>query len=103
MTSTLGVLALLFVIAVLPKVPWYVKAIIQIVIGAVIYNAFSDSFFELPVSEDAKITELFGGNGGQPEFNPISMGVVGAVLGLIMTAVVTIIGKVMGKSSTEDE
>lgn len=103
MTSTLGVLAVFFIIAVLPKVPWYVKAILQIVVGAVIYNAFGDSFFELPVSEDATLTELFGGNGGEDRFNPLSMGVVGTVLGLILTVVVTVIGKLMGKSNKEDE
>ena len=73
------------VIGLIPQIPLPVKLVLQLGIAAVIYFAFSSTFFPLPVSEDAKITELMGGDGGLGQFNLVSMGVVYAILGVIFS------------------
>lgn len=108
MTSTILVLGLYFVIAFLPKVPWYVKVGLQLIIGAVIYFGFPETEFSFP--DDFVFQSLIGGN---PEwlgesFNKLAMGVVGTAFGLICTVVATIIYAIFGKKtesedSTEEE
>ena len=91
MTSTILVLGLYFVIAFLPKVPWYVKVVLQLIMGAVIYFGFPETEFGFP--DSFPIQSVIGGN---PEwlgesFNKLAMGVIGTVLGLTFTIVATII------------
>lgn len=91
MTKTFLVLGVYFGIAVVPKLPWYVKVILQLVLGVVIYFGFPEAMFDLPAGDKLPISSLFGGS---PEwagegFNKYSMGFLGTVLGLVATAVAT--------------
>ena len=99
MAATIIALVLYFGIAFAPKVPWYVKVVLQIIIGLVIYFAFKETSFELP--ECLPMSSLFGGdaydmNGG---FNKYAFGILGTVLGLIGTVIATIIYALVGKKS----
>lgn len=99
MSYTIGALFLYFAIAFAPKVPWYVKVAGQIVLGLVIYFLFKDTEFVLPGGDSLPMSSLFGGDafdiyGG---FNKYAFGIIGTVLGLIMTAVATIVYAVVGK------
>ena len=99
MAATIIALVLYFGIAFVPKVPWYVKVVLQIIMGLVIYFVFKETSFELP--EGLPMSSLFGGdaydmNGG---FNKYAFGVLGTVLGLIGTVIATIIYALVGKKS----
>lgn len=103
MTGTIVALVLYFGIAFAPKVPWYVKVILQIVMGLVIYFYFKETSFDLPMGDKLPMSSLFGGdaydlNGG---FNKYAFGILGTVLGLIGTVIATIIYAVLGKKSEE--
>lgn len=105
MTNTFLALGAYFIVAFLPKVPWYAKVLIQVVIGAVIYFGFSETMFDLPAGDSLPISSLFGGSsewsGGG--FNKYAMGVLGTVLGLIMTLVATVLYGLLGiGGSTKD-
>lgn len=103
MAITILVLALYFVIAFLPKVPWYVKVLAQIGIGLVIYFGFADTSFDLPMGEKLPMSTLFGGN-AYPEFgsyNKYAFGILGTILGLLATIVATILYAIIGKKSED--
>lgn len=87
MAVTVGVLLLAVVIGLVPQIPLPVKLVIQLAIAAVIYFVFSEATFPLPVSEDALLTELFGGNGGMGGFNKVSMGVLYAAVGILFSLI----------------
>lgn len=103
-TSTIIALGLYFAIAFVPKVPWYIKIVLQIIVGLVIYNVYTETMFDLPMGDKLPITALFGGS---PEwdgggFKPLTMGVLGTVLGLIGTGIATGIYAVIGKKNSDD-
>ncbi len=98
--GTLGILALFIVIGCLPKVPWWAKVVIQLIIGAVIYIAFSDKWFEFPYGDTLPISMLAGGNAGSEGFAYLSMGVLGTVIGLLFTALATVVGLLLKKKES---
>ena len=103
MAATIIALVLYFGIAFAPKVPWYVKVVLQIIMGLVIYFVFKETSFELPMGNKLPMSSLFGGdaydmNGG---FNKYAFGVLGTVLGLIGTVVATVIYALVGKKSED--
>ena len=103
-TSTIIALGLFFGIAIVPKVPWYIKVVAQIIVGAVIYLGFTETMFDLPMGDKLPISALFGGS---PEwegggFKPLTMGVLGTVLGLLATGLATALYAVIGKTSDGD-
>lgn len=102
------VLGLFFIVAFAPKVPWYAKLVVQLIIGAVVYFGFGDTMFDLPMGDTLPISSLFGGAmseemGGDGSFNKLSLGVIGTVLGFIMTAVATGLYAVLGIGKKKDE
>jgi len=105
MKSTIIALGLYFAIAFVPKVPWYVKVVLQLVLGGVIYFAFTETMFDLPMGDSLPISSIFGGSpqwGDDPApFNKYAMGVVGTVLGLIATGFATLIYSIFGKKKEE--
>lgn len=105
MTKTFLVLGIYFVVAFLPKVPWYAKIVLQLILGAVLYFAFADTMFDLPMGDSLPISSVFGGSPsfGDGQFNKYAMGVLGTVLGLLMTVVATVIYALLGKKSDSDE
>ncbi|MFA5504086.1 MAG: hypothetical protein WC314_04780 [Vulcanimicrobiota bacterium] len=103
MISTIVALLLYFGIAFVPKVPWYVKVILQIIMGLVIYFVFKEHSFELPMGDKLPMSSLFGGdaydlNGG---LNKYAFGILGTVLGLLGTAVATVIYALLGKKNAD--
>lgn len=98
MTSTIIALLLFFGIAFAPKVPWFAKMGIQIVLGLGIYFGLKETEFMLP-----KVGSMYGGNAFDVMEGVawLSMGVLGTGLGLIATLVATILYKVFGKSSDD--
>ncbi len=103
MTGTIVALLLYFAVAFAPKVPWYVKVVVQIIMGLVIYFVFKEHSFELPMGDKLPMSSLFGGdaydlNGG---FNKFAFGILGTVLGLLATIVATIIYALVGKKSED--
>ena len=103
MTTTIIALGVFFVIAFLPKVPWFAKIFLQLALGGIIYFVFSETMFDLPMGDSLPISSLFGGDGGMGEFNKLSMGVVGTVLGMLGTLVATILYKLLGKNSADED
>lgn len=103
MLKTFGVLAAFLVPAVIPKIPWWAKLVIQIGLGLLVYNVFVETEFPLPMADTLPISSFFGGNvakaWGDPEakFAFLSMGFLGTVLGVFLTLIVTAIGALMGK------
>jgi hypothetical protein len=104
MIYTFVVLGLYFIIAFLPKVPWYAKLVLQIILGAVIYMGFPEAEFVLPMGDSLPFSSLLGGNPewmGLP-FNKYAMGVLGTVLGILGTVFATILYAIFGKKSEGD-
>lgn len=109
MGKTIGTLAVFVIVGFLPKVPWWAKLLIQIVIGAVIYTQMAESEFPLPSPDTNPIgAALYGGNIAKawgmpdaPKLAFLSMGVIGTVLGVLSTAVGTVIGLIIGKKKEE--
>ena len=104
MISTFLVLGLFFVVALLPKVPWYVKIVVQLIIGAVVYFVFSDTMFDLPMGDSFPSSSIFGGApseemGGDGSFNKYALGVLGTVLGIVGTFLMTGAYALFGKKS----
>lgn len=105
MGKTIGTLAVFIVVGLLPKVPWWAKLLIQLVIGAVIYIAMAEAEFPLPAPDTNPIgASLYGGNiekawgmDTAPKLAFLSMGVIGTVLGFLSTGLGTVIGLVVGK------
>lgn len=105
MTKTFLVLGAYFFIAFMPKVPWYVKVLLQVIIGAVIYYGFPETMFDLPAGDKLPISSLFGGS---PEwtgegFNKYAMGIIGTVLGLVMTVIATVLYAFLGVGGSTQE
>ena len=105
MTKTFLVLGAYVLIAFVPRVPWYVKVALQLIMGAVIYFGFPEVEFELPYGDSLPISSLFGGS---PEwagggFNKYAMGVAGTALGLIATVVATAAYALLGIGKKEEE
>lgn len=102
---TFSVLAVMVIIGLLPnKVPIWLKLIVQIGVGLGIYFGMSASTFN--IAEDAKISMLFGGQGGIPDtpaFNPLSMGFVSGVLGVVSSVIGFGIWKLVGRRSKAEE
>ena len=102
---TFSVLAVMVIIGLLPnKVPIWAKLILQVGVGLAIYFGMSESTFN--IAEDAKISTLFGGQGGipgTPAFNPLSMGFVSGALGLISSVIGFGIWKLVGRCSKSEE
>lgn len=103
MVKTFGTLLAFLLPAVLPKVPWWAKLLIQIGLGLLVYNVFVESEFPFPMADTLPISSLFGGNvakaWGDPEakFAFLSMGFLGTVLGVLLTLVTTALGALFGK------
>ncbi len=105
MGKTIATLAIFVIIGFLPKVPWWAKLLVQVVIGGVIYFMMADGEFPLPNPDTNPIgASLYGGNVEKawgldtaPAIAPISMGFIGTVLGVLSTAVGTVIGLIVGK------
>jgi hypothetical protein len=105
MGKTFGTLAVFVVVGLLPKVPWWAKLLIQIVVGAVIYIALAETEFPLPSPDTNPIgASLYGGNiekawgmDTAPKLAFLSMGVLGTVIGLLTTGVATVIGVILDK------
>lgn len=105
MGKTLATLAFFIVVGLLPKVPWWVKVFIQLIVGAIIYFAMPDGEFPLPAPDTNPIgAELYGGNAAKawgfddaPAFAYLSVGVLFTVLGLLSTAFFTILSLVFAK------
>ena len=102
MTTTIIALGAFFAIAFVPKVPWFAKIFLQIALGCIIYFVFSETMFDLPMGDSLPISSLFGGDGGMGDFNKLSMGVVGTVLGLVGTLIATGLYKMLGIGSTDE-
>jgi hypothetical protein len=109
MGKTVGTLAAFVIIGLLPKVPWWAKLLIQLVIGAAIYFALAETEFPLPNPDTNPIgASLYGGNVAKawgmpdaPKFAFISVGAIGTVLGFLATAVGSVIGLIIGKKKAE--
>ena len=99
---TIGVLIAMIVIGLVPRVPFIAKVALQLIIGAVIYHKFSDAMFNLPNGDNMKISSLMGGNGGLPEFNKLSMGVVSTAIGVIFSVIGAIVAKVLGGKKDDE-
>lgn len=105
MGKTIGTLAVFVIIGFLPKVPWWAKLLVQLVIGGIIYFAMAETAFPLPSPDTNPIgAELYGGNVAQvwgmpdaPKVAFLSIGFLGTVLGVLSTAVGTVIGLLVGK------
>lgn len=98
MTSTIIALLLFLGIAFAPKVPWFAKIGIQIVLGLGIYFGLKETEFMLP-----KVGSMYGGNAFDVMDGVawLSMGVLGTVLGIIATIIATILYKLFGKKSKD--
>lgn len=105
MGKTIGTLAVFVIIGFLPKVPWWAKLLVQILIGAVIYIVMAESEFPLPSPDTNPIgASLYGGNiekawglDTAPALAFLSVGVIGTVLGFLSTAVGTLLWFLVGK------
>lgn len=105
MGITLATLATFVVIGFLPKVPWWAKLLVQVIMGAVIYIAFAETSFPLPSPDTNPIgAELFGGNVAKawgmddaPSVAFLSIGFLGTVLGILSTVIGTVIGLIVDK------
>jgi hypothetical protein len=104
MGKTIGTLAVFIVVGLLPKVPWWAKLLIQLIVGAVIYFAMAETPFPLPNPDTNPIgAELYGGNIAKawgmedaPKVAFLSIGFLGTVLGVLTTGIVTVIGALVG-------
>lgn len=94
---TLLALLLFCIPAVLPKIPVPVKIAIQAVMGLGVYFGLKDAMFALPMGDSLPMSELFGGDGGMGSFNKYALGVIGPVLGIIVTVIAAVIGKLLFK------
>ena len=109
MGKTIGTLVAFVVIGLLPKVPWWAKLLIQVIIGAVIYTVMPESEFPLPAPDTNPIgASLYGGNiekawgmDTAPKLAFLSMGVIGTVVGFLSTAVGTLIWFLVGKKKAD--
>lgn len=105
MGMTIGTLAAFVIIGLLPKVPWWAKLLVQVIMGAVIYFAMVETAFPLPSPDTNPIgAELYGGNVAKawgmddaPALAFLSMGVIGTVLGFLSTGLGTVIWFLVGK------
>jgi hypothetical protein len=101
---TFSVLAVMIIIGLLPKVPIWAKLIIQVGVGLGIYFGMSESMFN--IAQDAKISTLFGGQGGipgGPAFNPLSMGFISGILGVISSVIGFVLWKLIGARGNKAE
>lgn len=98
MIKTFGTLAVFLIVAVIPKLPWWAKLLIQVAIGLLIYFPLKAQEFPLPMADSLPMSSIFGGDafdiGG---FQKYSMGFLATVLGVVMTLVVTAIQALVGK------
>lgn len=105
MGKTIGTLAVFVIIGLLPKVPWWAKLIVQLVIGVGIYFMMPDGEFPLPDPDNNPIgAQLYGGDAAkamgiseESTFAFLSMGVIGTVLGFLSTGIGTLIWYLVGK------
>lgn len=108
MGITIGTLVAFVAIGFLPKIPWWAKLLVQVILGTVIYVFMADKAFPLPSPDTNPIgAELYGGNAAKawgipdaPTFAFLSIGVLGTVLGFLSTAVGTVVGVLMGKKES---
>lgn len=109
MGKTIGALAVFIIVGLLPKVPWWAKLLVQLIVGAVIYFAMAETAFPLPSPDTNPIgAELYGGNIAKvwgmpdaPKLAFLSMGVLGTVIGFIFTVIGTVIGLLVGKKKED--
>lgn len=94
---TVVVLLAFLLVGLLPKVPAVAKVALQVLIGLGIYFGMSEAMFALPYGDNLPISDLFGGSGGQPGFNKLSMGFLCTVLGLVFTGIGTLINFILFK------
>ena len=99
---TIAVLIGMIVLGLHPKIPVWAKILVQVILAVGIYVGLSDAMFALPYGDSLPISDMFGGSGGQPGFNKMSMGVVSGVLGILASLLAFAIGKVLaGRSEPE--
>lgn len=98
MGITIVTLAVFVLIGFLPKVPAWAKLLIQVAIGLIIYFPLKAQEFPLPMADSLPMSSIFGGDafdiGG---FQRYSMGFIGTVLGVLSTAIGTVIGLIVSK------
>lgn len=110
MGKTLGTLAVFIIVAVLPKVPWWAKILIQVAIGMLIYFTMPEGEFPLPSPDTNPIgASLYGGNvykvwgmEDAPKVAYLSMGVIATVLGILATLTATAVQAILGKKKTDN-
>lgn len=94
---TVALLILFILIGLVPKIPEWVRFVVVLVGGVIVYVGFSEAMFAMPTGEDSAISILFGGKGYEEGFNFLSMGVVCTVIGLLFTTVGAVLRKLLGK------
>lgn len=84
MVNTIVALIVFIGIAFIPKIPWWGRFVIQIVLGAIVYFPLEEAEFLLPGENT-----IFGGNAFDMADGVawISMGVIGFVLGTLASVV----------------
>ena len=100
---TVAILVAMIILGLLPKIPVWIKIPLQLIVGAGIYIGMSDAMFALPYGDNLPISDLFGGNGGEPGFNKLSMGVVSGGLGTLSSLLGFAIWKLVAKRGGGDE
>jgi hypothetical protein len=105
MGITIATLACFVLVGLLPKVPWWAKLLVQVVVGAGIYLFLAEHEFPLPSPDTNPIgASLYGGNIAKawgmddaPALAFLSMGVIGPVLGFLSTAAGTLLWYLVDK------
>ena len=99
---TLGVLLIYILIAIVPpRLPLVARLGIQIGLGLGIYFGFKEAEFMLPNGDNLPMSSLFGGDGGMGSFNKYALGVLGTVIGLLVSVIVAVVRKLTGGKGEE--
>jgi len=102
--TVIVLIVFLLVALVPPRLPLAARIGIQVLGGLVLYFGFSEAMFGLPNGDNLPLSDLYGGRGGaeNPPFNKLALGVVGPVLGVLLSFVVAGIRKILNKGQGDD-
>lgn len=100
--GTIATLIFFVVIGLIPVIPIAVRYGLVIVAALAIYFGLDAAMFNLPNGDNLAISALFGGTGGMGKFNKLSMGVVGAVIGILFTTIGAVLQKVLSKKDSSN-
>lgn len=98
---TMMVLGTFVLIGILPKVPVWAKILLQLGLGGFIYKFKSDAMFLLPMASTLPMSELFGGDMGTGSFNKYALGVLGPVIGILISVIFAVVAKLLSKKESE--